>query len=425
MKSAFSHLRVSSEFSITQGLLTINQIVDNAVKYNVPSVALTDKSNMFGLVKFFTKCEAAGIKPMSGSSIRVAFEDDEQSHELLCLAKTNKGHKNLMRIISTAHNNYNFQTPIINFENLSVLKDDIVVISGGKDSHIYNLIRRNKFEDAESRIDQFLKTFGDDFVLEVQRTNRPDENEYFSNILPISSKKGIPLIATNDVLFAQEQDFDIHETKVCINTGKTLNDPNREKFFSKEQYFKSPDEMKNLFDGFDELISNTIEISKKCNVSIHTKNYFLPEYPVPKEHNFDSFLVDLSTQRINEYIDKFDDNKKSEYLERLRYELDQIKTMGFSSYFLIVYDFIQWSKDNDVPVGPGRGSGAGSLVAFALGITTLDPLEHGLLFERFLNPERISMPDFDIDFCMEKRDKVIEYVSNKYGSDAVSQIATF
>ena len=402
MKSAFSHLRVSSEFSITQGLLTINQIVDNAVKYNVPSVALTDKSNMFGLVKFFTKCEAAGIKPMSGSSIRVAFEDDEQSHELLCLAKTNKGHKNLMRIISTAHNNYNFQTPIINFENLSVLKDDIVVISGGKDSHIYNLIRRNKFEDAESRIDQFLKTFGDDFVLEVQRTNRPDENEYFSNILPISSKKGIPLIATNDVLFAQEQDFDIHETKVCINTGKTLNDPNREKFFSKEQYFKSPDEMKNLFDGFDELISNTIEISKKCNVSIHTKNYFLPEYPVPKEHNFDSFLVDLSTQRINEYIDKFDDNKKSEYLERLRYELDQIKTMGFSSYFLIVYDFIQWSKDNDVPVGPGRGSGAGSLVAFALGITTLDPLEHGLLFERFLNPERISMPDFDIDFCMEK-----------------------
>ena len=425
MKSAFSHLRVSSEFSITQGLLTINQIVDNAVKYNVPSVALTDKSNMFGLVKFFTKCEAAGIKPMSGSSIRVAFEDDEQSHELLCLAKTNKGHKNLMRIISTAHNNYNFQTPIINFENLSVLKDDIVVISGGKDSHIYNLIRRNKFEDAESRIDQFLKTFGDDFVLEVQRTNRPDENEYFSNILPISSKKGIPLIATNDVLFAQEQDFDIHETKVCINTGKTLNDPNREKFFSKEQYFKSPDEMKNLFDGFDELISNTIEISKKCNVSIHTKNYFLPEYPVPKEHNFDSFLVDLSTQSINEYIDKFDDNKKSEYLERLRYELDQIKTMGFSSYFLIVYDFIQWSKDNDVPVGPGRGSGAGSLVAFALGITTLDPLEHGLLFERFLNPERISMPDFDIDFCMEKRDKVIEYVSNKYGSDAVSQIATF
>ena len=241
MKNSFSHLRVSSEFSITQGLLTINQIVDSAVKHNIPSVALTDKSNMFGLVKFFNKCEAAGIKPMSGSSIRVVFDEDDQSHELLCLAKTNKGHKNLMRIISSAHNNYNFQTPIINFDNLANLKDDIVVISGGKDSHIYNLIKRNRVDDAENRIDQFLKTFGDDFVLEVQRTNRPDENEYFSNILPLSSKKGIPLIATNDVLFAHEQDFDIHETKVCINTGKTLNDPNREKLFSKEQYFKSSD----------------------------------------------------------------------------------------------------------------------------------------------------------------------------------------
>ena len=425
MKNSFSHLRVSSEFSITQGLLTINQIIDSAVKHNIPSVALTDKSNMFGLVKFFNKCEAAGIKPISGSSIRVAFEEDDQSHELLCLAKTNQGHKNLMRIISLAHNNYNFQTPIIDFASLTQLKDDIVVISGGKDSHIFNLLKRNKTEDAEKRIDQFLKAFDDDFVLEVQRTNRLDENEYFANLLPLSSKKGIPLIATNDVLFSKEEDFDIHETKVCINTGKTLNDPNREKLFSKEQYFKSSAEMEGLFDGFDELISNTIEISKKCNVSIHTKNYFLPEYPVPKEHDFDSFLVDLSSKRLDVYINKFDDTKTTIYLDRLRYELDQIKTMGFSSYFLIVYDFIQWSKDNDVPVGPGRGSGAGSLVAFALGITTLDPLEHGLLFERFLNPERISMPDFDIDFCMEKRDKVIDYVSNKYGSDAVSQIATF
>ena len=425
MKNSFSHLRVSSEFSITQGLLTINQIIDSAVKHNIPSVALTDKSNMFGLVKFFNKCEAAGIKPISGSSIRVAFEEDDQSHELLCLAKTNQGHKNLMRIISLAHNNYNFQTPIIDFASLTELKDDIVVISGGKDSHIFNLLKRNKTEDAEKRIDQFLQAFDDDFVLEVQRTNRLDENEYFANLLPLSSKKGIPLIATNDVLFSKEEDFDIHETKVCINTGKTLNDPNREKLFSKEQYFKSSAEMEDLFDGFDELISNTIEISKKCNVSIHTKNYFLPEYPVPKEHDFDSFLVDLSSKRLDIYINKFDDTKTKIYLDRLRYELDQIKTMGFSSYFLIVYDFIQWSKDNDVPVGPGRGSGAGSLVAFALGITTLDPLEHGLLFERFLNPERISMPDFDIDFCMEKRDKVIDYVSNKYGSDAVSQIATF
>ncbi len=421
----FSHLRISSEYSITQGLLTINQIVDSAVKNEVPSVALTDKSNMFGLVKFFNKCEASGVKPISGSSIKVIFEEDEQSHELLCLAKTNNGHKNLMKIISSAHNNYKYQSPIIDFNDLANLKDDIVVISGGKDSHIFELLKRNKIDDAERKVDQFLKVFKDDFVLEVQKTNRVDELEYFSNIIPLSSKKGIPLIATNDVLFKNEDDFDTHETKVCINTGKTLNDPNREKSFSQEQYFKSPLQMEELFKDFDELIENTNEISKKCNVSIHTKNYFLPEYPVPENHDFDSFLVDLSKKRLSEFTKEFSKEKESEYTKRLDYELNQIKTMGFSSYFLIVYDFIQWSKDNDVPVGPGRGSGAGSLVAYALGITTLDPIHHGLLFERFLNPERISMPDFDIDFCMEKRDSVIEYVSNKYGSGAVSQIATF
>ena len=425
MKNVFSHLRVSSEYSISQGLLTINQIVDSAVKHSIPSVALTDRSNMFGLVKFFNKCEASGIKPISGSSIRVIFDDDEQSHELLCLAKTNIGHKNLMRIISSAHNNYSYQSPIINFNDLAKLKDDIIVISGGKDSHVFELLKRNKIKDAEKKIESFLKVFDDDFILEVQKTNRPDEFEYFSNILPIASTKGIPLIATNDVLFAKPDDFDTHETKVCINTGKTLNDPNREKIFSQEQFFKSSDDMAKLFKGFDSLLENTNEISKKCNVSIHTKQYFLPEYPVPDEHNFDSFLVDLSKKRLQEFINDFDDKKNKIYTDRLDYELNQIKTMGFSSYFLIVYDFIQWSKDNDVPVGPGRGSGAGSLVAFALGITTLDPIYHGLLFERFLNPERVSMPDFDIDFCMEKRDKVIEYVSNKYGSNSVSQIATF
>ena len=425
MKNVFSHLRVSSEYSISQGLLTINQIVDSAVKHSIPSVALTDRSNMFGLVKFFNKCEASGIKPISGSSIRVIFDDDEQSHELLCLAKTNIGHKNLMRIISSAHNNYSYQSPIINFNDLAKLKDDIIVISGGKDSHVFELLKRNKIKDAEKKIESFLKVFDDDFILEVQKTNRPDEFEYFSNILPIASTKGIPLIATNDVLFAKPDDFDTHETKVCINTGKTLNDPNREKIFSQEQFFKSSDDMAKLFKGFDSLLENTNEISKKCNVSIHTKQYFLPEYPVPDEHNFDSFLVDLSKKRLQEFINDFDDEKNKIYTDRLDYELNQIKTMGFSSYFLIVYDFIQWSKDNDVPVGPGRGSGAGSLVAFALGITTLDPIYHGLLFERFLNPERVSMPDFDIDFCMEKRDKVIEYVSNKYGSNSVSQIATF
>ena len=425
MEKTFSHLRVSSEYSITQGLLTINQLVDCAKKHSVPSLALTDKSNMFAMVKFFNKCESAGIKPISGSSIRVIFHGDDSSHELLCLAKNNNGHKNLMRAISKAHNNYSYQTPILNFNDLEEFRNDVIVISGGKDSHIFELIKRKKFDEAASRIDKFLEVFKEDFFIEIQKTNRPDEQEFFTNILPISNLKGVPLIATNDVLFSEKNDYETHETKVCINTGRTLNDPNREKPFSSEQYFKSPDEMSNLFLDFDELIKNTNEVAKKCNVSLHTEGYFLPEYPVPDEHDFDSYIAELSHKKLNQIIINFDDKKQEEYKQRLDYELNQIKKMGFSSYFLIVYDFIQWSKDNDVPVGPGRGSGAGSLVAYSLGITTLDPIAHGLLFERFLNPERISMPDFDIDFCMEKRDSVIDYVSNKYGSEAVSQIATF
>ena len=425
MSGVFSHLRVSSEYSISQGLLTIDQIVKSASKHSIPSVALTDKSNMFGLVKFFNKCEAAGIKPISGASIQLIFENDENSHELLCLAKTNEGHKNLMKVISNAHNNSKYTSPVINFNELIELKNDIVAISGGKDSHLFESLKRNNISDASRIIDSFTKYFKDDFVLEVQRTNRPDEVEYFKNILPLAVEKGIPIVATNDVLFANQDDYEVHETKVCINTSKTLNDPNREKIFSEQQYFKSSEQMENLFKDCISLIENTNEISKKCNVSFDTKEYFLPEYPVPKEHNFDTYLEELSNERLQSYIKNFKKDQQEEYKSRLSYELNQIKNMGFSSYFLIVYDFIEWSKNNDVPVGPGRGSGAGSLVAFALGITTLDPIDHGLLFERFLNPERLSMPDFDIDFCMEKRDLVIDYVSKKYGEGAVSQIATF
>ena len=227
--SLFSHLRVSSEFSISQGLLTVDQIVNNAVEKEIPSVALTDRTNMFGLVKFFNKCEASGIKPISGCSINVIFDDDDHAYELLCLAKTNKGHKNLMKIISNAHNNNSHSSPIIKFNDLLNLKDDIVVISGGKKSHIFEFIKRNNITDASKTIDKFTKYFKDDFAIEIQRTNRVDEDDYIENILPISIQKGIPIIATNDVLFSSKDDFEIHETKVCINTGKTLNDPNREK----------------------------------------------------------------------------------------------------------------------------------------------------------------------------------------------------
>ena len=313
MEKTFSHLRVSSEYSITQGLLTINQLVDCAKKHSVPSLALTDKSNMFAMVKFFNKCESAGIKPISGSSIRVIFDGDDSSHELLCLAKNNNGHKNLMRAISKAHNNYSHHTPILNFNDLEEFRNDVIVISGGKDSHIFELIKRKKIDEAANRIDKFLEVFKDDFFIEIQKTSRPDEQEFLTNILPISNSKGVPLIATNDVLFSEKNDYETHETKVCINTGRTLNDPNREKPFSSEQYFKSPEEMSNLFVDFDELIKNTNEVAKKCNVSLHTEGYFLPEYPVPDEHDFDSYIAELSHKKLKQIILNFDDNKKEEY----------------------------------------------------------------------------------------------------------------
>ena len=425
MIESFSHLRIASEYSISHGLITIDQIVDQAAKNNMPSVALTDHLNMFGLVKFFLKAEKKGIKPISGSSIRVLFDGDDFAHELLCLAKNNNGHKNLMKALSQSHNNTNFSSPIITFEELCSFKKDIKVISGGNSSHIFDLVRRDKIEEANSKLKLLQSVFDEDFVIEIQKTNRADELDYIANILPLASSNGIPVIATNDVIFSNKEDYDIHETKVCINTGKTLNDPNREKKFSNEQFFKSQQQMFDLFKDSEEFLSNTAEIAKQCNVSFESKGYFLPEYPVPQNHDFNSYLKDLSFKNLDEITKNFADKDKNLYNERLDYELTQISSMGFSSYFLIVYDFIEWSKNNEVPVGPGRGSGAGSLVAYALGITALDPIEHGLLFERFLNPERISMPDFDIDFCTEKRDSVIEYVSSKYGSEAVSQIVTF
>ena len=423
-EAPFSHLRLSSEYSITQGLITVSQIVDCAEKYKIPSIALTDVGNMFGLVKFFSKCESKGIKPLSGVSLNLQIHE-ELPHEILCIAKNNSGHKNLMSIISKSQRNYINNKPVINFNDFCIMKDDLIVLSGGKNSHLYETSKRGDISLLENMVDNLASNFKDNFFIEIQKTNRIYEDEFINNILPISTKKGIPLVATNDVMFASRTDYDVHETKVCINTGTTLNDPNRNRFFSEEQYFKSSIEMLETFKGLEEAVSNANEIAKLCNVTLKTEGYFLPKYPVPESYNFDTFLEELSNKNLKEIIKNFNQADKDLYQQRLDYELTQINEMGFSSYFLIVYDFIKWSKNNNVPVGPGRGSGAGSLVAFCLGITSLDPIEHGLLFERFLNPERLSMPDFDIDFCMEKRDKVIEYVSNKYGSDAVSQIATF
>ena len=422
MKSSFAHLRVSSEYSIFKGLLSVEKLVEKAKSFGMPAIALTDHSNMFGLVKFFKKCEKEGIKPISGSTLNIARSSEDRPYEFLCLAKNIDGHKNLMHGLSKASRN---QSKSILYDDFLNICNDIFVITGSENSEIFSLILNDKENEAVELIEKYKADFKNNFVIEIQNTGKESHKIFMASILPIASRLSIPVIATNDVLFGDREDFEIHETKVCINSGKTLNDPNREKIYSEEQYFKSQDEMQDLFGDFPDVLSNTLEIAKQCNLSIEPDGYFLPEYPVPDGQDFDTHLKSLVEDSLDNLIAKFDNDKVEEYRARVKYELDQIKTMGFSSYFLIVYDFIKWSKNNDVPVGPGRGSGAGSLVAFCLGITALDPIKHGLLFERFLNPERISMPDFDIDFCMEKRDKVIEYVSSKYGKDAVSQIVTF
>ena len=422
MKGSFAHLRVSSEYSIFKGLLSIEKLVEKAKFFDMPAIALTDHSNMFGLVKFFKKCEKEGIKPISGATLNIARSPEDRSYEFLCLAKNIDGHRNLMHGLSKASRN---QTKAIIYDDFLNICNDIFVITGSENSEIFSLIQNDKEDEVFELIKRFKEDFKNNFVIEVQNTGKESHKIFMASILPIASRLSIPVIATNDVLFGDREDFEIHETKVCINSGKKLNDPNREKIYSEEQYFKSQDEMQDLFKDFPEVLSNTLEIAKQCNLSLEPDGYFLPEYPVPEGQNFDSHLKSLVEENLNNLTAKFSKNQVEEYKARVKYELDQIKTMGFSSYFLIVYDFIKWSKNNDVPVGPGRGSGAGSLVAYCLGITALDPIKHGLLFERFLNPERISMPDFDIDFCMEKRDQVIEYVSSKYGKEAVSQIVTF
>ena len=422
MNGSFAHLRVSSEYSIFKGLLSIEKLVEKAKSFGMPAIALTDHSNMFGLVKFFKKCEKEGIKPISGSTINIARSQEDKPYEFLCLAKNLNGQKNLMHGLSNASRS---QIKAIIYDDFLNICNDIFVITGSENSEIFSLIINDKEDEAVELIEKYRSDFKNNLVIEIQNTGKESHKIFIASILPIASRLSIPVIATNDVLFGDREDFEIHETKVCINSGKTLNDPNREKIYSEEQYFKSQDEMQELFKDFPEVLSNTLEIAKQCNLSLEPDGYFLPEYPVPEGQNFDSHLKSLVEDNLNDLTAKFVNDQVEEYKARVKYELDQIKTMGFSSYFLIVYDFIKWSKNNDVPVGPGRGSGAGSLVAYCLGITALDPIKHGLLFERFLNPERISMPDFDIDFCMEKRDKVIEYVSSKYGKDAVSQIVTF
>ena len=428
----FIHLRLHSEYSITDGILKIKDMISLAHKDQMFAVALTDIHNMFGLIKFYKACRSHGIKPIVGAELNIEGID-KTSYKVIFLAKNNIGYRELCELITRSYieNKIN-DVPHIKEEWLfNNIWHNLIVLSGGFTGDIGQLILHNKTNNAITKVKTWSHSFPDSYYLELQRFNRPQVNLVVEGSLHIASMLSIPVVATHPVQFARMNDFEAHQVRVCVATGQQLDEKSRLDKFTDDQYFVTQNEMISRFSDIPSSISNTIEIAKRCNVEIVLGKYFLPNFVTPNGMLLNEYLSVLSFDGLNKRLQEiYVDNPSARTLEtnykaRLEAEIETIIQMGFAGYFLIVADFINWAKTNNVPVGPGRGSGAGSLVAFSLGITDLDPLRYNLLFERFLNPERVSMPDFDIDFCQDKRELVIGYVKQKYGAHAVAQIATF
>lgn len=428
----FIHLRVHSDFSMVDGLQKINPIVGAAAANNMPALALTDQMNMCGLVRFYGAAHGKGIKPIVGADFWVQSDElgDEQ-FRLTLLAMDNDGYQNITLLISRGYQRGHVQgRPVIDKSWLAEHARGVIVLSGGREGDVGKFLLKGNRQMTEQCVAFYQTHFPDAYYLELLRTGRPDEEVYLHMAVAIATEFELPVVATNEVVFLNADDFDAHEIRVAIHDGYTLMDKRRPRRYSPQQYLRSQEEMAELFADIPEALENTVEIAKRCNVTVRLGEYFLPNFPTG-DMTTEDFLVAKSKEGLEERLEfLFPDpqvraERRPEYDERLDVELKVINQMGFPGYFLIVMEFIQWSKDNGIPVGPGRGSGAGSLVAYALKITDLDPLEFDLLFERFLNPERVSMPDFDVDFCMDRRDEVIEHVSDMYGREAVSQIITF
>lgn len=428
----FIHLRVHSDFSMVDGLQKIGPIVSAAAANNMPALALTDQMNMCGLVRFYGSAHGKGIKPLVGADFWVQSDElgDEQ-FRLTLLAMDNDGYQNITLLISRGYQRGHVQgRPVIDKAWLGEHAKGVIVLSGGREGDVGKFLLKGNRQMVEHCLTFYQTHFPDAYYLELLRTGRPDEEVYLHMAVAIATEFELPVVATNEVVFLTADDFDAHEIRVAIHDGYTLMDKRRPRRYSPQQYLRSQEEMAELFADIPEALENTVEIAKRCNVTVRLGEYFLPNFPTG-DMTTEDFLVMKSKEGLEERLEfLFPDpavraERRPEYDERLDIELKVINQMGFPGYFLIVMEFIQWSKDNGIPVGPGRGSGAGSLVAYALKITDLDPLEFDLLFERFLNPERVSMPDFDVDFCMDRRDEVIDHVSEMYGREAVSQIITF
>jgi DNA polymerase-3 subunit alpha len=437
MANRFVHLRVHSEYSLYDSTIRVKKLVAAADAASMPAVALTDQANMYALVKFYKTALGAGLKPILGADLWLENPEDQTApFRVTALCLNNAGYLGLRELVSRGYaENQHYDKAMVKKEWLLEKNEGLILLSGCRDGDVGQRILKGKVDAAEALISEYMAHFPDRFYYEIQRTGRPGEEALIRAGLVFASKLGMPLVATNDVRFIKADDFEAHETRVSIGQGYALEDKRRPREYSDQQYFRSEEEMLALFNDIPSAIENTVEIARRCTVEVELGTYYLPDYPIPEGMNEDDFFRKISEVGLNERLDVIladipKDSpeyaeKRKPYDDRLKFELDIIIQMGFPGYFLIVMDFIQWAKDHEIPVGPGRGSGAGSLVAYAQKITDLDPLEYDLLFERFLNPERVSMPDFDIDFCMEDREKVIQYVADNYGREAVSQIVTF
>ncbi|WP_369958932.1 DNA polymerase III subunit alpha [Pseudomonas benzenivorans] len=434
MTPSFVHLRLHSEYSLVDGLVRVKPLIKATAGAGMPAVAITDMSNMCALVKFYKAAMGAGIKPICGADIWLASpEENGPLSRMTLLAMNAKGYRNLTELISRGWmEGQSNDLVIIQRDWVKAAAEGLIALSGSKEGEVGHALLEGDQAGAEALLREWQAAFPERFYLEVQRTNRVGDEEHLHGAVALAEKLGVPLVATNDVRFIKQEDFEAHETRVCIGEGRSLDDPRRSRAYSDQQYLKTPQEMWELFSDLPEALENSVEIAKRCNIEVQLGTYFLPNFPIPDGMTMDEYFRKVSFEGLEERLavllppDTPDyQAKKQVYIDRLNFELDIIIQMGFPGYFLIVMDFIQWAKNNGVPVGPGRGSGAGSLVAYVQKITDLDPLAYDLLFERFLNPERVSMPDFDVDFCMDGRDRVIDYVAEKYGRNAVSQIITF
>ena len=434
MNNRFVHLHLHSEYSLQDSTLRLKPMVQQVRERGMGAVALTDLNNMFAVVKHYRAATSMGVKPIFGADVWIHHpERPDGLSRLVLLCQNDQGYLNLKKLVSRAYQEgQTADRATVQIDWLRDASEGLIALSACMDGDIGLALRSQNTELAESCLHEWLTIFENRFFLELQRTGRAREEAYIAQAVAWSEALQVPVVATNDVRFVNADDFEAHEVRVCICTGFTLEDERRPKLFSPQQYLRSADEMVELFADIPEATANSVAIANACNLRLKLDEAYLPEYPIPDGYSTDSYLRHVAAQGLDQRVEFLQQQlpagttlDRAPYDERLKIELDVIIEMGFPGYFLIVMDFIAWAKQQEIPVGPGRGSGAGSLVAYALDITDLDPLEYELLFERFLNPERVSMPDFDIDFCMDRRDEVIEYVAEHYGRNQVSQIITY